>query len=194
MIVSLRGTLEWKGTDQVFISMGGVSVQVFVPSSSVETLGPAGAKVHLHTFLYFKNDVIAMYGFATPEERGLFQIFLGITGIGPKLALSLLSSLKPEQIIAAAAANNASYLGRVPGLGEKKAARLILELKSELEKGRLSIPVLQTGQPDSDITGALTALGYTLAEINQAVGSIPGTSDLTPEEKVKLALQYLSSR
>ncbi|MDP2719702.1 MAG: OB-fold domain-containing protein, partial [Dehalococcoidia bacterium] len=77
MIVSLRGTLEWKGTDQVFISMGGVSVQVFVPSSNVETLGPAGTKVHLHTFLYFKNDVIAMYGFATPEERGLFQIFLG---------------------------------------------------------------------------------------------------------------------
>lgn len=194
MITSVRGILEWKGLDQVFINVGGVSFQVFTPTSTLEKLGPVSAKVYLHTYLYLRTDLVALYGFATAEERSIFQTLLGITGIGPKLALSLISAMRPDQIIAAVATDNVNFFTRVPGFGKKTASRLVLELKSELEKGKLGLPVSPAAPQDTEVAAALAVLGYTPAEINHALASLPNEPSLGTEERVKLALQRLSRR
>lgn len=196
MITSVQGVLEWRGTDQVFINVGGVSFQVFAPTSTLEKLGPVGGKARLHTYLYLnlRTGVVALYGFASPEERAIFQTLLGIKGIGPKLALSLLSSTGPNQIISAVATDNVDFFTRIPGFGKKTASRLILELKGELERGKLGMPVTIAAQGDTDVAAALAALGYTAGEINHAVASLPESGSSSTEERVKLALQYLSRR
>ncbi len=196
MITSVQGILEWRGMDQVFVNVGGVSFQVFTPTSTLEKLGPVGGKVRLHTYFYLnlRTGVVALYGFASPEERAIFQTLLGITGIGPKLGLSLLSSTSPNQIISAVATDNVDFFTRVPGFGKKTASRLLLELKGALEKGKLGMPVTVVAQVDTDVAAALAALGYTPAEINHAVASLPDSESLTTEERIKLALQYLSRR
>lgn len=196
MITSVQGVLEWRGIDQVFINVGGVSFQVHTPTSTLEKMGSVGGKVRLHTHLYLnlRTGLVALYGFASPEERAIFQTVLGITGIGPKLGLSLLSSTTPNQIISAVATDNVDFFTRVPGFGKKTASRLLLELKGALEKGKLGMPVTVTAQVDTDVAAALSALGYTVAEINHAVASLPESESLSTEERVKLALQYLSRR
>ncbi|MBI4331918.1 MAG: Holliday junction branch migration protein RuvA [Chloroflexi bacterium] len=194
MITSVRGLLEWKGTDQVFVNVGSVSFQVFVPTSTLDKLGPLGGRVQLHTYLHFRTDQVSLYGFSSAEERSIFHTLLGVTGIGPKLALSLLSSVSPDQIVAAVATDNVSYFTRVPGFGKKTASRLVLELKSELEKGKLGMPVGEAVQQDAEVAAALSALGYNSSEINQALASLQPEPSLSTEEKVKLALQRLSTR
>ncbi len=195
MITSLRGNLEFKGADQVFVAVGGVSFQVFTPSSTLDKLGPVGGRVQLHTYLHLRPDQITLYGFSSVQERSLFQNLLGITGIGPKLALALLSSISPDQIISAVATEDVNFFTRVPGFGKKTASRLVLELKSDLEKGKLGVvPVGAAGHPDMEVAAALSALGYSTAEINQALAAVPDDPSLSDEDRVKLALQHLSSR
>lgn len=195
MITSVRGVLEWKGADKVFVNIGGISFQIFVPTSTLDRLGPLGSRVQLHTYLHLRTDQVSLYGFSSVEERSIFHTLLGVSGIGPKLALSLLSSISPDQIVAAVATDDVNYFTRVPGFGKKTASRLILELKSELEKGKLGIPVGAAVQQDAEVAAALTALGYTPAEVNQALSSLQAeVPALSTEDKVKLALQRLSGR
>lgn len=194
MITSVRGMLEFKGAGQVYINLGGVSLQVFIPTSTMDRLGPVGARVQLQTYFHFRADVMALYGFSSVEERSIFLAVLGVTGIGPKLALALLSNVSPEQIVSAVATDNINFFTQVPGFGKKTASRLVLELKSDLEKGKLGVPLGMGMQQDVEVGAALAALGYTPAEVNQALNALPSDSSLSTEERVKLALQHLSSR
>ncbi len=194
MITSVRGILEFKGADQVFVGVGGLSFQVFVPSSTLQKLGPVGTRVQLHTYLHLRTDQVTLYGFSSAQERSLFRTLLGVKGIGPKLALSLLSSVSPDQIVSAVAMDNVNFFTQVPGFGKKTASRLVLELKSDLERGKLGMPVGATVQQDAEVAAALAALGYSAAEVNQALVAVSDDDSLTAEEKVKLALQHLSSR
>jgi len=192
MIVALEGVLENRGLDSAVIKVGPVSLQVHIPGSTLSQLGAVGDNVCLHTHLYLREDNVALYGFASGEESALFQNLISVSGIGPKAALGLLSTLNPEQLASAIVSGNVDLLSQAPGLGKKMAGRIVLELKSKLEsqwEGAVA-PVL--AQEDADVVAALTNLGYSLREATQAVTSLPESGELDLEEKVKLALKQVA--
>jgi len=174
------------------VEVSGVGFQVFAPTSTLSTFGQPGAQVLLFTHLHVREDVLALYGFRTFEELSLFQTLIGVSGIGPKLALSMLSAMRVDQLTAAIASGDADMLTTVPGVGKKIAGRLVLELKDKIGNGAALTP-LQTSQGNADAVGALTALGYSVAEATRAVASLPDT-EMSLEEKVTLALGYFARK
>jgi Holliday junction DNA helicase RuvA len=192
MIVALEGTLENRGNNSVIIKVGPLSLNIYSPTSTLSQLGNNGDKVHLHTHLHVREDIIALYGFSSVEELGLFQSFITVSGIGPKTALGILSTLSPEQLIAAIEGDNIDLLSQVPGIGKKTAGRIVLELKGKLAKelGGVIAPSLK--QEDADVVAALTGLGYSLKEATQAASTLSDSKGLDLEEKVRLALQRLA--
>ena len=189
MISSIHGTLERGGPNWAIVRVGGFSIKVNVPALSLNGLGAPGTAIDLHTHLHLREDAIALFGFATEEELSLFQALITVSGVGPKLALSILSVLSPEHLALAIASGNPDTLTGVPGIGKKIAARVVLELKDKLGKEWLvERPAL--APESSDVLAALAALGYSAAEAMQAVSHLPpGTAYL--EERVTAALQYL---
>jgi holliday junction DNA helicase RuvA len=188
LIASLKGKLEATGTDWVIVDVNGVGFRVFTPTSTLSTFGRPGSTIHLYTHLHVREDNLALYGFSTFEELGLFQTLTGVSGIGPKLALSMLSAMTADHIISVIASGNTDMLTTVPGIGKKIAARLVLELKDKIG-ATAAITPLQMTEGGADIVAALVSLGYSTAEANRAVAGLPD-SDLSLEEKVKLALAY----
>ena len=194
MIASLHGRLESLGSDSAIITVNGIGFQVYMPTSTLSTMGTIGKEVHLHTCLVLREDSVALYGFAETEERELFQTLMSVSGIGPKLALATLSTMSVEQVSTAIATGSVDLLTVVPGIGKKTAQRLILELKDKISAGRLAAPAAQLAQENTDVLAALTSLGYSVAEASRAVATLPPSPDITLEEKVKLALQYFGGK
>jgi Holliday junction DNA helicase RuvA len=194
MIASLHGRLESISDDWAIINVNGIGFQVHMPTSTLSTLGVRGKEVHIYTHLHLREDNAALYGFASPEELGLFQILIGVSGIGPKLALSMLSAMSVEQLTMAIATGNTDLLTAVPGIGKKIAARLVLELKDKIGAGLITTPATQLAQENADVLAALTSLGYSVAEASRAVANLPASSDLTLEEKIRLALGYFTGK
>jgi len=194
VITGVTGILEARGPDWVQVKVGGsVSLQVFVPSTTIEDLGDPGDEVHLHTRLYIRDDEVVLYGFSTPEALHLFQMLNSVTGVGPRTALALLSSLGHQSLAIALATGDLATLTRAPGVGKKTAGRLVLELKGKLEKelAEVSTPVV-VGNNDGDIISALMALGYSAAESRRVVASLGSVGQLSLEEKIRRALQQLA--
>ncbi len=191
MIAGLEGTLESRSADRAIIKVGGVSLLVHMPSSTLASLGAIGEQVHLYTHLHLREDNVALYGFASPEELELFQTLIGVSGVGPKVALAMLSAMNPSQLALAIATGNVDLLSQVPGVGKKMASRLALELKGKLEGVWVGAP---TAQGDAELIAALINLGYTPSEAAAAVATLPDSPDLTVEEKIRLALQYFATR
>lgn len=193
MIATLAGTLEYRGADSVIVNVGGIGFQAYVPGSTLSRLGAINDKVSLYTHLHLREDNVSLYGFASEEELALFRNLISVSGIGPKAALALLSALNPEQLAMAITGGNIDIISQVPGIGKKMASRLVIELRSKLEKewkeGALPLAV-----EDADAVGALTSLGYSLREAAQAVSNLPGSAELSLEDKVKMALQQLAGR
>ncbi|OGO30883.1 MAG: Holliday junction DNA helicase RuvA [Chloroflexi bacterium RBG_16_56_11] len=194
MITSLRGRLESLGADGAVINVGGIGLRVYMPTSDLTALGAPGREVKVYTHLHVREDYLSLYGFASAEGLWLFETLIGVTGLGPKLSLALLSSMTPEQITMAIATGSVDMLDMVPGIGKKVASRIILELKEKVGAGWVISPAGQTARENTDVLAALTTLGYSAAEAVKAVGSLPTDADLPLEEKVKLALQYLGSQ
>ena len=194
MIASLHGTLESLGSDWAIINVNGIGLQVYMPTSVLSTLSAIGEEVHLHTHLVLREDNVTLYGFTTTEELELFQILLGVTGLGPKLALAMLSSMSVEQLSMAIVTGSADLLTVIPGIGKKMAERLIVELKDKIGAGLIATPGAQLVQENADVLAALTSLGYSVREASRAVATLPSTSDLNLEEKVKLALQHFTGK
>jgi Holliday junction DNA helicase RuvA len=194
MIAGIRGKLESRRADGVVVRVDGVSLLVQTPSSTLDNLGRPGAEVELHTHLHLRQDNITLYGFSTVEELGLFQEIIGVSGLGPKTALALLSTYPPEQLAPAIINGNIDLLSRVPGVGKKTASRLVLELKGKLEKGWDGVAPALVAESNADVVAALTALGYTASEAAKAVSAQPQGNDLSLEEKVRVALQRLGER
>ena len=193
MIASLHGTLESLGSNWAIIAVNGIGFQVYMPTSTMSTMGTIGKEVHLHTHLVLREDSVALYGFGSTEELELFQTLLGVSGVGPKLALAVLSVMKVEQVIMAIATSSVDLLTVVPGIGKKTAQRLILELKDKIGAFPIAAPAAQLAQENADVLAALTSLGYSVSEASRAVATLP-SSDLSLEEKVKLALQYFGGK
>jgi Holliday junction DNA helicase RuvA len=194
VIAGVRGTLEATGVDWVVLAVGGFSVRVSVPASTLTRLPPVGQPVHLLTYLYLREDQIALYGFGTPEERELFEQLIGVTGVGPRLALAILSAASSDVLRQAIASESVETLTRVPGIGRKLASRLILELR-----GKLAAPVNgtapATARPiEADVLEALVGLGYSPADAQAALRSLPPDRTLDLEEQIRLALRYFAKR
>jgi Holliday junction DNA helicase RuvA len=189
MIAGLRGRLDAKLPDALLVDVGGVILRVGTSATTLGEVGDVGEPVRLQTFLFVREDQLTLYGFATAEELKLFETLIAVTGVGPRLACAILSSLRVETLNEAIQAGNADLLATVPGVGKKTAARLIVELRGKLPTtGTVSVPL---GRDDREVVEALRALGYTTAEANTAVGRIETTAGMTVEDRVVAALRQL---
>jgi len=194
MISSLHGKVESLGSDFAIINVGGIGFQVYMPTSTLSTLGAIGKEVQLYTHLHLREDNATLYGFGSADELTLFQSLIGVSGLGPKLALAMLSGMSVEQLVTAIATGGADLLTIIPGIGKKVANRLILELKEQIGAGWITTPATQLVQENADVLAALTALGYSAAEATKAVATLPAASELSLEEKLKLALGYFGGK
>jgi Holliday junction DNA helicase RuvA len=191
MITSLQGIVEAMGGDYAIINVGGVGFRVYMPTSVLSTLRKVGEEVKVYTHLRVTDDDISIYGFGSADELTLFETLISVSGLGPRLALAMLSSLTVEQMTMAIATGSIDLLTTVPGIGKKMAGRLVLELKDKVGAGLIATPATQVAQENTDVLAALTSLGYSISEASRAVATLPTASDLSVEERVKLALQYL---
>ena len=196
MIGSLRGTLAWRGAEgDLLVEVGGVGYRVSVPARTAAALGAAGSDVFLHVHTHVREDAIVLYGFAHDDERRCFEALLGAHGVGPALALSVLSALSPAALSAAVLEDDAETLCSVPGIGRKTAARLLIDLKS-----RLDVPDRSgggdgagwAGSARAEARAALAELGYGPEEIRRALEG--RREDVGVEELLKLALRDLAAR
>jgi Holliday junction DNA helicase RuvA len=194
MIASLQGKVESVGGEGAVINVGGVGFRVYMPTSDLTELGKPGQDVKVYTHLHVREDNISLYGFGTADALWLFETLIGVTGLGPKLSLAMLSAMSPEQITMAIATGNTDMLDMVPGIGKKVASRIILELKDKIGAGWVITPATQVSQENTDVLASLTSLGYSAGEAVKAVGALPDDPKLKLEEKLKLALQYLGSK
>jgi len=194
MISSIHGKLESLSGEWAIINVGGIGFQVYMPTSTLSKLGTIGEEVKLYTYLHLREDNATLYGFSTADELGLFQTLIGVSGLGPKLALAMLSAMDVEKLVMAIATSSADLLTVIPGIGKKVANRLILELKEKVGAGWITTPAAELAQENADVLAALTHLGYSATEATRAVATLPPSSDLSLEEKVKLALQYFATK
>jgi len=194
MIASLSGKLESVNGEGAIINVGGVGFRVSMPTTALSALGKPGNEVKVFTHLHVREDNLSLYGFASAEELWLFETLLGVTGLGPRLALAMLSALSPEQITMAIATGSTDMLSMIPGIGKKVANRIVLELKEKIGAGWIAAPATQIAQENTDVLTALTSLGYSAAEAVKAVAALPANEKLDLEEKIKLALQYFGSK
>jgi len=192
MIASLEGTLVYNDMNSVIVNVGGIGFQLNISKYTLNQLENIGSTVSLYTHLHLRTDNVAMYGFASREELVLFKDLISVSGIGPKVALAMLSTLNPEQLVMAITSGNTELIVQVPGIGKKVANRLIVELKAKLQKewGETS---LQFKPANAEAVAALTSLGYSLREATQAISSLPDASELSLEEKIRLALQQMGA-
>ena len=191
MITSLSGTLSTVGLDWVEVTVGGVGLRVNVPSSLIDQVGQAGDGVKLFTSLQVKEDSLTLYGFPSADGRQAFEALLGVNGVGPRLALSILSRMAPETLAMAVATEDPAEFKGVPGVGTRIAQRIVMELKGKLEIEMTAAP---SARPDAELTEALTALGYTMSEVMEAAASLPRDKPLELEEKLRLVLDYLGGQ
>lgn len=188
MIATLEGILQYRGDDSVVINVGGIGFQVYVSSPTLSQLGSIKGKVSLYTHLHVREDNISLYGFVSSEELTLFRSLISVSGVGTRLALSLLSALNPEKLVIAITSGDIDLLSQTPGIGKKMASRLVVELRGKLEKDWREV-ALPLAPERADVIAALTGLGYSVAEATKAISKLPDSEDLSLEDKIKMALQ-----
>ena len=189
MIASLQGILQSVADGEIVVDIGGVGLRIHVPDSVLEKLPQVGRNVFLHTHLVVREDMLALYGFGDPEEREIFTLLLGVSGVGPRLALAVISHLSLELLQSAIVGSQAEVLVQVPGIGRKTAEKIIIELKD-----RLDVPFVLAEPPsavDSEVLAALTGLGYSLVEAQTALQSVPSDAPEDLEERLRIALKSL---
>ena len=166
MIAHLRGRLLSKTPNRVIIETGGVGYDVLIPVSTFYELGDLDAEVSLHIYTYVREEAFSLYGFRTAREKSLFEKLLGVSGVGPKLAITLLSGLEFPELVSAIRKGDVARLVCIPGVGKKTAERLIVELRDKFatfaieEAEREAAPAVQPGSVEDDVLSALINLGY----------------------------------
>jgi len=197
VIALLRGTLLEKNPSRLIVDVGGVGYDVQVPLSTFYVLGEPGAGVSLRIYTHVREEVIALYGFATPLEQQLFERLIGISGIGPKLALAVLSGIEPMELIKAIRLHDVARLTAIPGIGKKTAERIGLELKDRLPAelqaaGQAARTDTPEDQLRADLLSALLNLGYQRAVAEQAIEkTLRGSEGTGFEQALKEVLRSL---
>lgn len=191
MIATLEGHVAHKDSETITLVVGGVGLEVFAPRTTIEKI--KGERAFLYTRLIVREDSLTLYGFAAESERNLFDTFIKINGVGPKLAVTMLSSLSLDNIRNAVINERPEILTRVPGIGKKTAQKILFELKDKISVGLDAMPAADFNNINADVMEALTALGYSVIEAQSAVQSIPSDAPDNVEQRVLLALQYLGN-
>jgi Holliday junction DNA helicase RuvA len=198
MIASLRGELLEKGADHVIVEVGGVGLRVQVSLHTLAELPPTGGEARLLTYLQVREDALTLFGFADAEERAAFELCIGVQQVGPKLAMSVLSTLTPQELADAIAREDVARLRKIPGVGGKTAERLVLELRDKLPKagvGRAARPPSAVSPAlAQQVSSALQNLGYKQSEAERAAESAAAgaSASLPVAELIKKALRTLS--
>lgn len=190
MIASLEGKIALLGADWAVIDVNGVGYKVFLSSTALSQIQNE-KEVRLFTHLQVREDALTLFAFTTFEDLSIFETMLGVTGIGAKLALALLSAFKADELAAIIATSNEAMLCTVSGIGKKTASRIILELKDKVTRVSAAAPASLTGTQATEVLSALATLGYTQAEAARAVIGLPRDASLSVEEKIRLALAGL---
>lgn len=197
MFAYIKGSLEQKSNNYVVIDVGGIGYKIFMATKAIEALGEIGEIVKVHTHYYVREDNISLYGFNTNEELRMFELLLQVSGIGAKSAIAMLSEISPSSFALAVISDDISQLVKIPGIGKKTAARIVLELKDKLkteetiaktEEVKISIT---NEEETSEAIAALQVLGYTKREIEKALENVD-TKKLQLEEIIKQGLKNLA--
>lgn len=199
VIAYLEGIVRSRATDHVVVSVGGVGYQVFVtPSSLAQLPSSMDSKIQFHIHTHVREDQIALYGFLTAHELHIFQRLLNVQGIGPRLALTVLAGLAPQDFVSAVVNDDLVRLNAIPGIGKKTAERIVLDLKDRLIKdGMVTLPVIG-GSPHvaqglrGDVVSALVNLGYRSQDAERAVARLKRDGEVPLAQLVKDALKEIS--
>lgn len=199
MIAHVRGRLVRKEPQEAIVDVGGVGYRVAIPLSTFYRIGEAGDEVSLLTHTHVREDALALFGFLTPGEQTLFERLIAISGVGPKLALSILSGIEAPDLVSALRASDVTRLTRIPGVGKKTAERLVLELKDKVQDlvaaGEPAAAPQAASSKNDDLVSALVHLGYSRPEAERGVDrALKHGGDSRFEDLLRLALRALSGR
>ena len=189
MIATIRGEITQIEENALVVEVGGVGMRVFVPTP-LRGQKKVGETVFVYTHLVVRETELTLYGFASQSDRELFNLLLGVVGIGPKVALSVLSAMNLETVQRAVFSDEPELLSRVPGIGKKSAQKIALHLKDRLKPFDTLASVASMTDSDSEVLEALTALGYSVVEAQAAIQSISKDAPDDVEERLRLALGY----
>ena len=192
MIASIHGVLEARRADHAIIRVGGFSLRIFTPSSTLSHLGEVGAEVTLYTHFQVREDGMALFGFTSAEERDAFEQLITISGVGPKIALALLSTMDASTFYRAIADEDITRLSLAPGVGKKLAGKLVFELKGKLPALTATGGAASgtpSGKLQTEVLEALMGLGYSATEAQAALARIPQDRPMTLEEQITFALR-----
>ena len=191
LISSITGILDTKTAEYVDINVSGITFRLIAPMNTIEEIGSIGESVKLLTSLQFRQDNITLYGFSTEADRTAFETLINnISGVGPRLAISILSTFDASTLAAAVQAEDINAFTTVSGVGKRTASRIVLELKGKMD----NVWSLPTESATDDVFDSLTALGYSVPETREAIASLASEPELTTEDKLRHALQFLTSR
>lgn len=199
MIAHLAGTLREKHLQRLIVDVGGVGYDVIVPLTTMYAIGEAGARVELRIHTHVREDALQLFGFATSLEQVLFEKLIAVSGIGPKVALSILSGIEPAELIRAIRSSDVARLTRIPGVGKKTAERVVLELKDRLPVGIAAEPEPVEAAPGddvrADVLSALTNLGYQRSAVEKTVDKVLASAeDRSFEPLLRAILKQLVGR
>ena len=193
MIVGVHGTLETTGPDWVNVRVGGVTIQLSVPANTVSHLGAQGSLVSLHTHLRIRDEEPVLYGFADSASLSLFSMLTTVSGVGPRMALALLSSMNSSQLQTAIVTGDITTLSSAPGVGNRTASRIVLDLKGKLDDAEFDEIGGASDDVDSQVVAALTALGYSLSEAKSAAGAPAVAAETEVDDRIRVALQQFAA-
>ena len=191
MISSIRGIVAFRSNEAVVIEVGGVGLDVISSRSAVETC-EVGEVAAIVTRLIVREDSLTLYGFSSLPERELFDVLLKISGVGPKMAMAIISTMSIDNLRNAVSSQRVELLTRVPGVGKKTAEKIMLELKDKLPMGLDAVPQGGFDDINSDVMDALTSLGFSVVEAQMAIQALPPDTPQDMQERLRLSLQYLS--
>jgi Holliday junction DNA helicase RuvA len=192
MISILHGNVISQESDGIIVDVNGVGFHVLVPTPLRDRLQP-GENVYLYTRLIIREDAWILVGFETKESREVFDLVLSVNGVGPRLAMSILSTLSPDTIRRAVFNEQVEVFSRVPGIGNKTAQKIVLHLQDRLPAADGLAPLSKISEVDTEVLAALTALGYSLVEAQAALQYIPRDTPQDVETRLRITLQYFST-
>lgn len=200
MIAFVNGILDMKLNGFVVIDVGGIGYKVFMSDYAIENIGEIGEKVKVYTHHHVREDDISLYGFLTLEELNMFELLISVSGVGAKSALTILANVEPSSFALAVVSNDTSKLVKLPGVGAKTAARIVLELKDKLKNQNLVESQKEVSKKNviieentEEAISALQVLGYNRKDIEKVFEKIE-TDKLTLEDMIKQGLKYLSNK
>jgi Holliday junction DNA helicase RuvA len=191
MISTISGRVAEAEENGLVVEVGGVGLHVFVPAALAHS-AEVGRPISLYTYLVVRETELSLYGFQTKEERRFFTLLLGVNGVGPRLALAVISTLSPNAIRRGVFSEQAEVFNQVPGVGKTTAQKILLHLKNKIKDVDGLEAVAALDDVDTEVVAALTALGYSIVEAQAAIQAIPKDAPQDVEERLRIALGYFS--